>query len=220
MSAHSVNGHAGASGCRPESLAVARDWMQRLEESFDVWFGAAANPWRHLGALGFLFFWLIAATGIYLYAVFDTSVQGAYASVAIPDAASNGGWAASCAACTATPRMPSCWSSCCTCVRELIHRPLLRLSLVHLGDGRAAAVARAVRRHRRASGWCGTSWRSSAPWPPLEWLDWLNACSASRSRATSSTPTAWTTASSRCSCSCTSVCRCSCCWACGCTSSA
>ncbi len=55
--------------------------MQRLEASFDVWFGPAANPWRHLGALGFLFFWLITATGVYLYAFFDTSVQGAYASV-------------------------------------------------------------------------------------------------------------------------------------------
>ena len=77
MGAQSINGHAGASGYRPESLrAVAQDWMQRLEESFDVWFGAAANPWRHLGALGFLFFWLIAATGTYLYAFFDTSVHG------------------------------------------------------------------------------------------------------------------------------------------------
>ena len=79
MGAQSVNGHAGH---RPESVkAVALDWMQRLEESFDVWFGPAANPWRHLGALGFLFFWLIAATGMYLYVFFDTSVQGAYASV-------------------------------------------------------------------------------------------------------------------------------------------
>jgi ferredoxin/coenzyme F420-reducing hydrogenase delta subunit len=82
MGAHSVNGHAAAPGQRPESLhAVAQDWMRRLEESFDVWFGTAANPLRHLGALGFLFFWLIAATGMYLYAFFDTSVQGAYASV-------------------------------------------------------------------------------------------------------------------------------------------
>jgi ferredoxin len=36
---------------------------------------------RHLGALGFLLFWLLAASGIYLYIRFDTSVAGAYASI-------------------------------------------------------------------------------------------------------------------------------------------
>lgn len=39
------------------------------------------NPWRHLGALGFLFFWLIAVTGFYLFAVLDTSVEGVYRSI-------------------------------------------------------------------------------------------------------------------------------------------
>lgn len=82
MSAHSVNGAPVPNPPRPDSLrALARDWLERLEESFDTWFGPAANPWRHLGALGFLFFWIITATGVYLYALFDTSVQGAYASV-------------------------------------------------------------------------------------------------------------------------------------------
>jgi len=38
-------------------------------------------PWHHLGALGFFLFWVVAATGIYLFAFFDTSVAGAYASV-------------------------------------------------------------------------------------------------------------------------------------------
>ena len=36
---------------------------------------------RHLGALGFLLFWLLAASGIYLYIRFDTSVAGAYDSI-------------------------------------------------------------------------------------------------------------------------------------------
>lgn len=53
----------------------------RLEHGFDSVFGAALNPWRHLGALGFLFFWIIAVTGLYLYAVLDTSVEGAYRSI-------------------------------------------------------------------------------------------------------------------------------------------
>ncbi len=53
----------------------------RIEHGFDGVFGAALNPWRHLGALGFLFFWIIAVTGLYLYAVLDTSVDGAYRSI-------------------------------------------------------------------------------------------------------------------------------------------
>jgi len=55
---------------------------QRIEHGFDRPFGAALNPWRHLGALGFLCFWLIAVTGFYLFAVLDTSVEGVYSSIA------------------------------------------------------------------------------------------------------------------------------------------
>lgn len=55
--------------------------LHRIEHVFDAPFGAA-NPWRHLGALGFLFFWVLLASGIYLYIYLDTSVAGAYASVA------------------------------------------------------------------------------------------------------------------------------------------
>ncbi|MFN0315174.1 MAG: hydrogenase iron-sulfur subunit [Burkholderiales bacterium] len=47
----------------------------------DRLFGAASNPLRHLGALGYLFFWLIVASGLYIYIWFDTSVSGAYESV-------------------------------------------------------------------------------------------------------------------------------------------
>ena len=36
---------------------------------------------KHLGALGFLLFWMLAASGIYLYVRFDTSAAGAYASI-------------------------------------------------------------------------------------------------------------------------------------------
>jgi ferredoxin len=36
---------------------------------------------RYLGTLGFLLFWLLAASGIYLYIRFDTSVAGAYQSI-------------------------------------------------------------------------------------------------------------------------------------------
>ncbi len=53
----------------------------RIEHGFDMVFGAGLNPWRHLGALGFLFFWIIAVTGLYLYTMLDTSVDGAYRSI-------------------------------------------------------------------------------------------------------------------------------------------
>ncbi len=54
---------------------------RRLEQIFDAPFGAALNPWRHLGALGFLFFWIIAVSGFYLFVVLDTSASGAYRSI-------------------------------------------------------------------------------------------------------------------------------------------
>lgn len=67
-----------APGDRPHAH---RAW-QRLEREFDRVFGAAANPLRHLGALGFLFFWCLVGSGIYLYAALDTSAAAAYESIA------------------------------------------------------------------------------------------------------------------------------------------
>jgi coenzyme F420-reducing hydrogenase delta subunit/ferredoxin len=55
--------------------------MQRIESFFDAIFGAAANPWRHLGALGFHFLWIALATGIYLFAVLDTGIEEIHASI-------------------------------------------------------------------------------------------------------------------------------------------
>jgi quinol-cytochrome oxidoreductase complex cytochrome b subunit/coenzyme F420-reducing hydrogenase delta subunit len=52
-----------------------------LEHAFDRPFGGALNPLKHLGALAFLLFWVLALTGIVLYAVLDTSAQGAYRSI-------------------------------------------------------------------------------------------------------------------------------------------
>ncbi len=58
----------------------ASSW-RRVERAADTVFGATDNPLRQLGGLGFLLFWVIAASGAYLYVFFDTSVDGAYASV-------------------------------------------------------------------------------------------------------------------------------------------
>ena len=59
---------------------------RRAERGFDTAFGSALNPLRHLGAIGFLAFWLLAASGVVLYIVLDTSVDGAYRSIAGLDA--------------------------------------------------------------------------------------------------------------------------------------
>ncbi|MGI9224116.1 MAG: cytochrome b N-terminal domain-containing protein [Woeseiaceae bacterium] len=53
----------------------------RAEYLFDLGFGRANNPLACLGALGWYFFWIVAATGIYLYIFFDTGITNAYASV-------------------------------------------------------------------------------------------------------------------------------------------
>jgi len=71
----------------PRRRALAA--FEALERAFDAAFGSAGNPLRHLGALGFLFFWLLAGSGIYLYAVLDTSAAGAYRSI---DELSRGQW--------------------------------------------------------------------------------------------------------------------------------
>lgn len=67
------------------AVAVSRGAGRRAFEYLEQWLdwpgGAELNCLRHLGALGFLFFWLIAASGIYLYVVLDTSATGAYPSI-------------------------------------------------------------------------------------------------------------------------------------------
>ncbi|MBL8347411.1 MAG: hydrogenase iron-sulfur subunit [Rubrivivax sp.] len=65
-------------GLRGDALAL---W-QALERRADAVLGARGNPLRHLGAIGFFAFWLLAATGIVLYVLLDTSVAGAYRSIA------------------------------------------------------------------------------------------------------------------------------------------
>lgn len=57
-----------------------RAW-RRVEGLFDAAFGSRTNPLRHLGAIGFLAFWLLAGSGVVLYVLFDTSVAGAYRSI-------------------------------------------------------------------------------------------------------------------------------------------
>jgi ferredoxin/coenzyme F420-reducing hydrogenase delta subunit len=58
-----------------------RTGFERLEAALGMAFPPAWNPLRHLGALGFFFYWIVAVSGIYLYIVFDTGVADAYGSV-------------------------------------------------------------------------------------------------------------------------------------------
>ncbi len=67
-------------GAAPPGGIAARAW-RAAEHGLDRVCGEAGNPLRQLGGLGFYLFWLIAVTGGYLYIFYDTSVQGAYASV-------------------------------------------------------------------------------------------------------------------------------------------
>jgi len=65
----------------PEHAGAAAAFVRRAERALDALCGASANPLRQLGAIGFYLFWLITATGIWLYVFFDTSLAGAWASV-------------------------------------------------------------------------------------------------------------------------------------------
>lgn len=53
---------------------------EALTGTFDHAFPPAANPWRHLGALAFLCLAVAVASGIVAFALYDTSVSGAYES--------------------------------------------------------------------------------------------------------------------------------------------
>ncbi len=55
--------------------------LQVVERTFDRAFGTVNNPWHNLGALSYFFFWIISATGLYLFIVFDTGVLDAYQSI-------------------------------------------------------------------------------------------------------------------------------------------
>ena len=53
----------------------------KAERTFEYAFGQRLNPFTWLGALGWYFYWITIATGVYLYIFFDTGVVDAYASV-------------------------------------------------------------------------------------------------------------------------------------------
>ena len=61
--------------------SVIRACLEWLESGLDRICGPTLNPLTQLGALGWFQFWLIAASGIYLFIFFDTGVTQAYSSI-------------------------------------------------------------------------------------------------------------------------------------------
>lgn len=60
---------------------LIRRLFMAAEAVFNRAFGDRMNPLYHLGPITFFLFWVVSATGLVLYAFFDTSVSGAYRSV-------------------------------------------------------------------------------------------------------------------------------------------
>ena len=58
-----------------------RAGFMRAEALFNRAFGDRLNPLYHLGSISFFLFWVVGATGLVLYAFFDTSVTGAHQSI-------------------------------------------------------------------------------------------------------------------------------------------
>jgi CDP-4-dehydro-6-deoxyglucose reductase len=71
-------------------LQALLQWLfMRMEALFNAAFGDRLNPLYHLGAISFFLFWVIGATGLYLYVFFETGVSEAYSSV---EALTHGQW--------------------------------------------------------------------------------------------------------------------------------
>ncbi len=55
--------------------------FNQLDSLFSLAFSPGWNPMYQLGAMSFLYFWIVAITGVYLFIFFETSISGAYSSI-------------------------------------------------------------------------------------------------------------------------------------------
>jgi len=69
------------SDCFPAATAPLRAVFDEAERRLSKVFPPQWNPLLNLGALGFFFYWIIAASGVYLFVFFGTGVNKAYDSV-------------------------------------------------------------------------------------------------------------------------------------------
>lgn len=60
---------------------VGQSIFLRLESALNVVFGPTLNPLYYLGAITYLMFWIIVASGFYIYAFYETGVEEAFNSV-------------------------------------------------------------------------------------------------------------------------------------------
>ena len=60
---------------------IGQWFFLRVEGLFNLAFGDKLNPLYYLGPIAYYLMWLVVASGLYLYAFFETSVAGAYDSV-------------------------------------------------------------------------------------------------------------------------------------------
>ncbi|HSJ98108.1 MAG TPA: cytochrome b N-terminal domain-containing protein [Myxococcota bacterium] len=60
---------------------LAQGAFLRADALLNRLLGERMNPLYHLGAIAYFQLWIVVASGLYLYAFFETSVTGAYASV-------------------------------------------------------------------------------------------------------------------------------------------
>jgi CDP-4-dehydro-6-deoxyglucose reductase, E3 len=64
----------------PVQAGIQRAFLA-LEAIFNRVFGDRLNPWYYLGSISFLLFWLVVASGFYVYAFYDTGVEATYESI-------------------------------------------------------------------------------------------------------------------------------------------
>lgn len=76
-----MGGSVSSTGHDVKPANAAARLLHGVERALDGVFGVPGNPLRQLGALGFHLFWIATVSGVYIYALFDTSITGAYASV-------------------------------------------------------------------------------------------------------------------------------------------
>lgn len=62
-------------------IALVNKPMDLAERALGSVFPAQWNPLLNLGALGFFFYWVITASGIYVYIFFDTGIHQSYDSI-------------------------------------------------------------------------------------------------------------------------------------------
>jgi len=64
------------------ALQLPGRWLfERASAALQLGFGSRLNPLHYLGALTIFFFWIVLVSGIWLFIFFQTSVDGAFASV-------------------------------------------------------------------------------------------------------------------------------------------